>query len=477
MPRLCLFVLFLVLPLSQSNALAADRPITRQQFAEAFNQLEKELPDLKPEWDAFGYVPRNAKVRVLELLGKPDEIEVDFAFRQTWKYGTNGPGTCPTLGAVTFQAKFEINWISGTGQPPEEGLFSERVMRTYLQAIWEVRDHRGKPQNPRDIIRAVNLLQPLGKEKTLMVIREYLRVTGDHIQEEGALIVLRAIFDNPCELLSEGKSQADYLRKVVNNSSLVVLTIEGIPYVFDLRGSFAGAPLTALDVLPFYEEHGAIRATPLTPSNTPIQDLDRYLQQYPVLFEKTQFGSILEPQRFQEQALILMETVYHAPLSPFSTRLPWGKDEEIQKRRQLIIDEASNVNLVWNRKILRYTFPNGTILPPREPEIDVPDFWLPDEQDRKLIVEIQRWDVFVIYVSVRPEVTEPESKSDFHIEIYGVEEKDNPEAQISLAQNYTNSGRDGKQTSTKKAILEEGKPIRIKLTIGNKTYTSPVFKP
>ena len=67
--------------------------------------------------------------------------------------------------------------FGGEGDTPPAWMFVEEELRSILRILDETPSYNnGWDYNPRGVIRAVNALQPLGKEKALTAVAEYLRV-------------------------------------------------------------------------------------------------------------------------------------------------------------------------------------------------------------------------------------------------------------------------------------------------------------
>ena len=117
---------------------------------------------------------------VVKLLGKPDDVitqadpignDDDPTF-EAWCYGTDGHLSFATLGKVWMSHGKVQAVYNRPGTPPAADMFAEPELRKLLRAIDATREY-----NPlRSFIRAVNMLQPLGKEKALAALREYRRV-------------------------------------------------------------------------------------------------------------------------------------------------------------------------------------------------------------------------------------------------------------------------------------------------------------
>ena len=164
-PALVCVVLVNVVPF----ALAKEPSRSRREFAQAMNRVKEGMTEAE----------------VVALLGKPDDVhkQIDwgsmlFNARKMWRYGAAGHRQAATLGQVCFDQGHKVSYVSGQGTPPPEGLFTEPELKTLLQALFDLPSYNAGPKyNPRPVIRAVNLLRPLGKEKALAAIDEFLRVS------------------------------------------------------------------------------------------------------------------------------------------------------------------------------------------------------------------------------------------------------------------------------------------------------------
>ena len=164
----------------------------RLRFTRSLSQIEKGM----------------AAQQVLVLLGPPEDIRTlndpggisTIGTKEIWRYGTSGHLTIATLGQIYVDQDSRVQYICGKGEPPPEGLFEEEELRRFLIALDEVPSYQaGRFFNPRALIVAVNLLQPLGKERALAAIAEYLRVACE-LQDDrktGAFLVLRVLFEVP----------------------------------------------------------------------------------------------------------------------------------------------------------------------------------------------------------------------------------------------------------------------------------------
>ena len=116
-------------------------PQSRREFAKAMGQLKEGMP----------------KSRVLELLGKPDDIRTEHdgdgiftvGTREIWRYGTSGHLSPATLGQVYIDKANRVQYLFGSGDPPPDDMFSEADLRRLIAALAEVPSYNaGHRYNP-----------------------------------------------------------------------------------------------------------------------------------------------------------------------------------------------------------------------------------------------------------------------------------------------------------------------------------------
>ncbi len=142
---------------------------TRQSFARAMSKITEGM----------------AEDDVLALLGKPDNVRTQYdpgristtRTKEIWRYGTNRHLTFPTLGCVYIATESKVQYVYGrNGQPPEPETIPEAELRPLLRLIDNAPYISGNGYDPLAVMQVVNALQPLGKDKALAAIDEYLRV-------------------------------------------------------------------------------------------------------------------------------------------------------------------------------------------------------------------------------------------------------------------------------------------------------------
>ena len=195
-PIHCLLLKALLLIFTCSFICQAHAPQarTRQRFAVLMSQV----------------APGTTREEVEAILGKPDDVRTKYdpgsvwrsEMGETWCYGTNGHLTTATLGSVYIDENGKVQGVCGAaGDPPPAWMFAEEELRSILRLLDETSSYNdGWGYNPRSVIRSVNALQPLGKEKALAAVAEYLRVSPGSFDTHAVdvmFLVLRTLFEIP----------------------------------------------------------------------------------------------------------------------------------------------------------------------------------------------------------------------------------------------------------------------------------------
>jgi len=137
---------------------------------------------------------------------------------------------------------------------------------------------RGLDFNPVSLIRAVNVLQALGKEKVLKALRAYVRLSGElpvtdcfkyQVDEYRVLPVARLLFDGPPFVLGAGDvappAGRDWpLFPIVLAQDVPFMLVSG--YILGGKGQSAGEYLEQLK--------GPLREDPLAPRVTALEAAD-----------------------------------------------------------------------------------------------------------------------------------------------------------------------------------------------------------
>ena len=251
-----------VLAIAAPFSLAKETPRNRRAFAEAMSRVKEGMP----------------QAEVLALIGKPDDIRVSGYSGglmkrpdEEWRYGVSQHLAPAMLGEVGFDENQRVRFVSGQGAAPPDGLFTEPELRGLLGVIHDLAD-RDRRYNPRSFIRAVNMLQPLGKEKALAVVAEFLRISSEYTETgtwDAIPLMLRALFEVPdtatvFTLFGEDDPVppgvlpgVDADRKLTPRYPIV---IEGdIPFLIEAGGGSTGPGPMPEAHLAYYRKYGKLR--------------------------------------------------------------------------------------------------------------------------------------------------------------------------------------------------------------------------
>ena len=349
----------------------------RLRFTRSLSQIEKGM----------------AAQQVLALLGPPEDIRTlndpggisTIGTKEIWRYGTSGHLTIATLGQIYVDQDSRVQYICGKGEPPPEGLFEEEELRRFLIALDEVPSYQaGRFFNPRALIVAVNLLQPLGKERALAAIAEYLRVACELQADarKGAFLVLRVLFEVP-----EDTGYMPPMRVGVpgppapNDPKLLPrfpITIEGdIPFLLIDGYCLAGFPQPPEEHVKYFREHGKLRVGPLVPTVSPLEAIERFARSPRWIYGGTNkfWNNARGHEHLAEQLLRLLNTVYRVEPGLFGELLPWGP--EAAERRDRILKDIAQLRMRWDETVDRYVFLDGSSLPESERKIYRRQYWNP----------------------------------------------------------------------------------------------------
>jgi hypothetical protein len=462
---------------------AADPPRTRHEFAKAVGKVRLTM----------------SHADVVALLGRPDDIRTErddgistAGTKEIWRYGTSGHLTTATLGQVYFDRADQVQYVFGKGNPPPDGMFEERDLRVLLDALGQVPSYNSAWEyNPRKVIRAVNLLQPLGKEKALAAIDEFLRVTsGWHDQgRDGVFLVLRTLFDVPDDpgymprmgvgapSPEEPKDQKLLPRfPIALEGDIPLLVVEGY--------MLGGAPEHPRSHVDYFRIKGRVRAKPLAPSDQPFKELEKFAKSPRWIYDGSdRFHDEKRGRQFLgEQLLRLMDTVYRVEQGDFGELLRFDDNEEARGKK--VVEGALNLKIRWDSKTQKYTLLDGKSLPEREPKNYRRERWRPKVAGLDIEVFLQRAGprYVSIWVSETYEVGRGAPRA--VVQVVDVKAKDKPIVDIEAGGSADldlpveiEKGTGGARSTWKPFELTEGGEVQVQLVVAGKSHFSPIFKP
>lgn len=221
--------------------------------------------------------------QVTRLIGVPDDVQPDRNGSadtvEVWRWGTDAPGGLGTLGTVHVRADRTVSWVrGGDGAPPDPALFAEDELQRLLRVVDQVPSYDAL-HDPRRVIDAVNALQPLGRERAIAALREYLRISSplDDRGRDGSFLVMRTLFEvpgyHPVMLVGAPTPPAPADPRAVPRFPIEL--VDDIPLRLVEGYLLDGLPQPPEAHLAYYEQAGVLRAAPLTPPANPAATIQR----------------------------------------------------------------------------------------------------------------------------------------------------------------------------------------------------------
>ena len=344
---------------------------TRRDFAAAMAKIKEGMPEKD----------------ILAILGKPDDTQTQYdgggistyRTKEVWRYGTNGHLTFPTLGCVYIDTDGKAQYIyGGLGQPPDPGLLPEAELLPLLRLIDQAPSYGlGYHYDPLAVIRIVNALQPLGKEKALTAIDEYLRVaTHFHsAAREGLFLVLRVLFEVPTDpgympKMGVGEEMPSQPADAKRIPRFPILLEDDIPLLLVRGYNLGGEPERAERHVAYFRAKGTLRERRLTPANTPLGLLGRFTKTTGQLYDDTALSDC--KLLIANQLLHLLDSVYRREEE---RGLRFQPGNGFDNRWKTVMAEVEKLDIRWSAEKGRYTFKDGSHLPDQVRKLYRRDIW------------------------------------------------------------------------------------------------------
>ena len=440
---------------------------------------------------------------VLAILGKPDDVRTQLdpggiarvQTKEIWCYGPKGHLGFPTLGCVYIDEGDRTQGVfGGKGRPPKPGLFTEEELQGLLRLLDTTPGLGGYSYNPLTLIQIVNSLQPLGKEKVLAAMGEYIRVSdswsGFRGPRSGLFLVLMVLFDLPDDLDPRraggfGAPSPPGPKNPHQIPRFPIALVDDIPLMLVGGYSLAGMPTPMEDVLEFFSVNGQLHPKPLTPGNDPLAAIPHLMMSKDWIYADpnlTESGSLSfggaaderEKTMLMEQVLRLIGSVHRLPADVYGNRLPCG--EPAEPAWQKIVADVSALKIKWDPQANIYAFQDGTHLPKVESKLYQRSIWKLTElgfEDAQLVFE-RKSDAWVDVTVKRSEKSgttlRPATLSVFD---------DNDSHPPIVTFTFTNKvGFGGYRSEGSTIGLKAGAQLKAKLVIdGYRTNFSPAFRP
>lgn len=294
--------------------LQADSRTIREAAAVAIQEIEEHRPPRAEFAEAMSKIAAGmSRDQVLHALGHPDAIrrgEVVLTYpgrpdavetrdwepglsspevSEIWFYGTHAPDGFPTLGRVYFGSDWKaqppavkVQEVYGAGKPSAElRQIAEPELRRLIALLGA--ENRCQPYvfDPGSVIATVNALRPLGKDRALVVMEEYLRVCPeDHASaDEKLMLLLRVLLEVPSDTGHMPKIQLGTTPPPPSDARLIprfpIHIVDGIPLLLVAGYVCEGLPPSVESELKYFRAKGTLRRSDLVPSNQPLRSLEK----------------------------------------------------------------------------------------------------------------------------------------------------------------------------------------------------------
>lgn len=465
-----------VTPANRENLPANHR--TRQVFAQAMSKISEGMTEKD----------------VLALLGKPDDVRTQYdpggisAYRtkEIWRYGTNGHLTLPTLGCVYIDTENRVQYVyGGSGEPPDPKTIPEAELRSLLRLIDKAPYISGNGYDPLAVIQIVNALQPLGKDKALAAIDEYLRVASYfecRRGRDGVFLVLRVLFDVPADPgymppMLVGAPEPEEPKDPKRLPRFPILLQDDVPLLLVRCYQLGGMPPQPELYVKYFREHGRLRLRdrPLVPTNAPLGLLGSWAKNADWLYTKDSraHGKLL----IANQILNMLDSVYRLEPDAHGFRL-WVTDD-VDDRWKSIEAEVAKLDIRWNAEKQRYTFKDGTYLPEPVLKLYRRHIWKLEGLNGEAELILERSDEKHVSLALQWSGKTDQNMPPFTLNVFAVKEK--PKILLEKRPMPSISSWAGDQVfSTHSYQLEvaEGGEVQVRLRIdGKREQVSPIYKP
>jgi hypothetical protein len=345
------------------------------------------------------------------------------------------------------------------------------------------------------VIQLVNTLQPLGKEKALAAIGEYVRVSdewsGFDEPRSGLFLVLRVLFDvpesvDPSQAGAFGAPSPPGPKDPHRIPRFPIALVDDIPLMLVNGYTLAGMATPMEKVVEFFRDNGQLRQSPLAPSNDPLSAIVALMNSRQWIYADTNlqesggfsFGSVEDSEReksmLMEQLLRLIDSVYRLPTDVYGNRLPCGEPPE--PTWQKIASEVPALKIKWDPQQNMFVFQNGTHLPLADKKIYRRQIWKLTGlgfEDAELVLERKNdsWvDVMVSYSEESGAALRPAT-----LFLFASKDAGSPLQTFSFKSTV---GTGGGTSESRTIGLPVDSEVTAKLVIpGYRTNSSPVLKP
>jgi len=451
----------------------ASKPKTRAEFVKAIAQVKEGMTEAE----------------IVALLGKPDDFKTHrdpggistTRTKEIWRYGTEGHLTFATLGCVYVDKAGKAQYVyGGRGSPPDEKVFSEKELRRLLRIIDNAPGYNSAyGYDPRRIVEAVNALQPLGKEKALSAVGEYLRVaSGFHDSgREGVFLILRCLFDVPADpgFMPHMYCGAPLMSppEDAKKAPRFPIVIQGDVPLLLIRGyNLGGYPEQPQSHLEYFRKHGQIRKQPLVPTDDPlallkeVSDIDWIRKNSPNGYDKLLVAN---------QLLNMIDSVHR--MEPARHGVKFWVDENVERHWKEIQDQVAKLDIRWSRDKQCYLFKDGTRLSEPVSKIRQREIWKLDGLNGEAEVIVERSDAKHVFISLQWSGKIVPGLPKHELTAFVKKDKNRVLEKTSTSSVAGTANNEAHRSESFIVELPEGAEIQVRIVVGKRDETSPVYVP
>ncbi len=300
------------------------------------------------------YVGENGRVEI-----KLDLRETDYEQTQAQEFQI---GIALARHITTGGEGQRVEWYSNTPvlpntvqmlEIPAAAEIATELMLINRAAEWPFQDH-----DTKKLIRAVNALHALGKDRALDTLSEYdeaSRRSGDYFAQHIVFWIVRVLFepvaqDQRMPVPGLAVYLVDRESPEAANWPLAPMTLESdIPFMVGRQVNLGGLEEPASSYITWARKQGVLRSEPLAPSASPLvaaqqilnstrfRQLDKYTRAYAA-------------QHIRWQAIAMLEgTVPDLSEFSFST-----EEAELLRYWNALLERTKNTEIVWEAETQRF---------------------------------------------------------------------------------------------------------------------------
>jgi hypothetical protein len=311
----------------------------------------------------------DTKQAVERLLGKPDDIRrapdpVLVAGDEVWRYGTNGHLALPTLGEACFR-RGRVVWVAGgygAETVPSPRVITEEDLWAGMRALHPGPEAAGY-NDPLQLIRAINFLQPTGKEKALAIIGEYARIAGPEVDQTWLFLLLRTLFEIPTPpgympelFIGAMVPPPPKDRKRIPRFPVVI--VDDIPFSLLWGVALAGVPEPASRHVEYFREHGTLRSNHLRPPDDPYLSFKKLLASGEWAYMSETAGDARNLSGYEGHTLLQVLALARTAYDPPEAREPFAypKPEHYARYHAAFIATGAR----WDDRLQMYVRRDGS---------------------------------------------------------------------------------------------------------------------